>query len=243
VLGSDRRISEQWLVGASFGKSQTDVAMEQLASGAIDSWSGSIYTTWFNERSHFEGGVSYGKQKFEDTRYLQVESDLRSTTSNHDGKGWSAFAAGGMSFGTEVWSIEPYLSLIYLSAEEDGFEELGGNGMNQIVAGRSTKALQGEAGALFAVRQQLSHALLDWHASLALGGDLGSDDARVQYSYAGAPGTEFTLDGRPSDGSSTLYGLGVALIGDQSALSIDYRGLTNSDRAERFVSARVSLRF
>jgi hypothetical protein len=40
-----------------------------------------------------------------------------------------------------------------------------------------------------------------------------------------------------------LLFLGVSLIGDQSAFTLDWRGLSNVDRKEKFESARVSLRF
>jgi hypothetical protein len=63
------------------------------------------------------------------------------------------------------------------------------------------------------------------------------------YSYAGAPEAIFSIDARPLDDSATLYGLGVSFIGDLSTFALDYRGMKDSYRRDKFVSARVSLRF
>ncbi|HET9472970.1 MAG TPA: autotransporter outer membrane beta-barrel domain-containing protein, partial [Steroidobacteraceae bacterium] len=243
MLGGDRRVGEDWLLGVTFGQSKTDVVTGDLATGDIEWWQGSIYATWFDERYHFEAGAAYGEQDFKDSRALLVDSVIRNANSAHDGDAWNVFAGGGVSFGNERWSIEPYVSLNYISATEEAFEEAGAASMNLLVPAQDTRALFGEAGAAFSVRHPLNSALIDWHASLAVGHDFGIDDGTLFYSYAGAPLDVFSIDGRPVKATSALYGVGVSFLGDQSVLSIDFQGARNSDRVEKYLSARVVVRF
>ena len=243
LLGGDRRVGEDWLLGLTVGKTKTDVVTGELATGDIESWQASMYATWFDERYHFEAGAAYGEQDFKDSRALVVGSVQRQANSEHDGDALNVFAGGGVSFGNERWSIEPFVSFNYISATEEAFEETGAAGMNLLVPARDTRALFGEAGAAFAVRQPLGSALIDWHATLAVGYDFGIDDGTLFYSYAGAPLNVFSIDGRPADDTSALYGVGVSLLGERSALSIDFQGARNSDRVEKYLSARVVVRF
>jgi outer membrane autotransporter protein len=243
MLGGDRRVGEQWILGLSAGNSRTDVVTSELATGKLETWQGSLYATWFDERYHFEAGVAYGEQAFDNQRVLQVGSASRTATSSHDGDAWNLFAGGGVSFGTERWTVQPYLSLNYIAASEEAYEESGAGSMNLLVPAQDAQALFGEAGAAFSVRHSLRSALIDWHAMLAMGYDFGIDDGGFHYSYTGSPLDVFSIGGRPASDTSTLYGVGVSLIGDRSVLSLDYQGASSSDRAEDYLSARVVLRF
>jgi outer membrane autotransporter protein len=243
MLGADRRVGEDWLVGVTLGQAQTDIASGVLARGEIDSWQASAYATWFDESLHFATGLSVGSQDFANTRLVNIAADQRSAISEHDGTAWSAFVSGGMSIESASWAFEPYLSLNYYEAREDGFQETGADGVSQLIDARNSHAFLVEAGANVSYRKSWSGGLIDWHASLALSHDFAFDDGGVTYSYVGAPGSVFSIDGRPVDESGTLYGIGVSFIGDQSTFALDYRGLNNSDRAEKFLSARISRRF
>lgn len=90
--------------------------------------------------------------------------------------------------------------------------------MNQVVAARSTQALQGEAGAALSLLQRVGESFLDWHTSLAFGYDFDIDDARITYAYAGNPGTAFAIDDRDSAQTSAVFSAGVSLLSDKSAL-------------------------
>jgi uncharacterized protein with beta-barrel porin domain len=85
--------------------------------------------------------------------------------------------------------------------------------------------------------------VLEWRGSLALHYDFDIDDARISYSYAGAPGTPFTLDDRDLAQSSTVLGVGVDWRGDRARFSLDYRGQFSGDYDEQYIGARASVRF
>ncbi|MBL8201271.1 MAG: hypothetical protein JNK40_09900 [Chromatiales bacterium] len=242
--GYDLRLGERWIAGLSYGRSDTDVDVDSVdGRGSVDSWSGSVYATWFGDGPYLEGGLSWGKQSFDNSRVLVVGEVEGVATSAHDGDTWSAFLSGGVDFALDAWSVEPYVSLYYYHLEEDAFEESGAGSLNQVVAARSTDALRGELGGRLSRLQRLGGSVLDWHASLALNYDFGIDDTTISYTYAGAPGSPFTLDDRDLAPSSTVLGAGVAWRGDRAQLSLDYRGQYNGDYDEQYYGARLSIRF
>jgi uncharacterized protein with beta-barrel porin domain len=243
LVGGDHRFGDNLMVGAQVGRMATDVDTGVLATGRIQGTFASLYGTWFNDTSHLEFGASSGSQSFRNVRTLVVGDETRIADSTHGGHAWSAFASGGIAFGNERWNVEPFVSFDYFDAGEEAFTETGAGALNQVVASRGVQALHGAFGSNFSVRQTLRHSVLDWHASIAIDRDFGIDDAEVTYSYGGAPQGVFTLEARPMDDNSRIYGLGVSLLGEQSAFTLDWRGLENDDRKERFVSARISLRF
>ncbi len=86
VIGTDHRIGDEWLVGASIGAGDTQVDVGDLADGGIDSWQASLYATWFNDRWHLEGGASVGKQEFTNRRELVLDNEIGSASSAHSGR-------------------------------------------------------------------------------------------------------------------------------------------------------------
>ncbi len=244
LAGYDLRIGENWIAGLGYARSDGDLKAPSLAaSGGIDSWSGSVYATWFDGNRYLEGGLTYGEQSYDTSREVTVGEVERTATSAHDGDLWSAFLGGGIEYGFGTWSIEPYASLYYYRVEEDAFVETGADTLNQVVAARSTDALRGEAGGRISLLQRVGDSILDWHASLAVNHDFDIDDASISYGYAGAPGTQFTIDDRDLSQSSTVLGAGIAWRGPRALLSLDYRGQFNSDYDEQYFDARLAVRF
>jgi hypothetical protein len=73
--------------------------------------------------------------------------------------------------------------------------------------------------------------------------DFGLDDSAISYSYTGAPGSWFSMDGRPSAQRSFVYGAGLSWMKDYSAVTVEYRGLSNAGHSEEYLGARMTLRF
>ena len=91
--------------------------------------------------------------------------------------------------------------------------------------------------------QTLSRGALDWHASAAWNYDFDIDNAQLKYAYAGAPGAFFTIDARNLDQNSAVAGAGVTYLGRASSLSLDYRGVFNSDYDDQALGMTLSFRF
>ncbi|MDJ0926016.1 MAG: autotransporter outer membrane beta-barrel domain-containing protein [Gammaproteobacteria bacterium] len=244
ALGYDFRLGERWLVGASVGKAETEIDMfDAFAEGDIEGWYGSLYGSWFTPRHYIEFGASYTDQDIDNRRLLEVGGLSRIASSSHKGDVLATFAGAGMLFEFDAVYIEPYATLQYVHFDEKGFTETGAGSLNQIVAARSTDALFGETGATLGRSHQLGDGELDWHLSAGLNYDFDIDDARISYSYAGAPGTVLQLEGRQLGETSGVFGAGVAWSSDRIGLSLDYLGRFNSDYDEQSVGAFFTLRF
>ena len=243
LVGADHRIGDEWLVGASLASGETDIDVNELSGGEIDTWQASLYATWFNDRWHVEGGASFGEQRFFNERWLAVGDDVRTVGSHHDGSVWSAFLGAGTRLGNDRLMVEPYVSFNYFSSDEEGFFEYGALDMSQQVAARNGTALSGEAGFKFSILQHTSKSLIDWHLNLGWNHDFEIGDGELTYAYHGAPDSWFTMDARPSSANSRILGGGVTFMQNQSALTLEYRGLSNDDHDEQYVGARLSLRF
>ncbi len=139
--------------------------------------------------------------------------------------------------------IEPYFSLNYFDSREDWFRESEAAGISQIVDSGIHAALFGEAGFKFSALQKTANSVIDWHFNLGLSHDFEIDDADVTFTYTGAMGDAFTLDGRQGDPNSHLFGAGVTLMRKDSAFTLEYRGMQSDDHSEQYLGARVSLRF
>ena len=244
ALGYDFRLSERLIVGGTLGYAKTDLDMGTAgADGQIEAWSGGAYATWFNDKAYLEGGISYANQSFDNQRSVVIGSITRSATSNHDGTVWLGFLGGGYQFGSNNFSFEPYGSLYFFNVEEDGFTETGAASLNQIIEGRNTEALIGELGAKAARLQKLGKGMLDLHASLGLNHDFDIDDARISYSYAGAPGDVFVIDDRDLERNSAVFGAGISYTSGNSSISLDYRRLQNNDFNNDSIFAGLEVRF
>jgi len=244
ALGYDFRLSKQVIVGVTLGYAKTDLDMDQAGGEAdIQAWSGGAYASWFNNKAYLEGSVSYARQSFDNRRDVVIGATKRTARSDHDGNAWIGYLGSGYQFSFNDWSLEPYGSLYYFYAQEDGFEETGAGSLNQIIDDRDTEALLGELGAKVVRLQQLRNGTLDWHASVALNHDFDIDDARIGYSYAGAPGTTFGINDRDRENNSTVFGAGLSYTTGNSTISLDYRRQNNDDYDNDAISAVIVVRF
>ena len=244
ALGYDFCLNERLIVGGTLGYAKTDLEMSTVgADGQIEAWSGGAYANWFNDKAYLEGGSSYASQSLDNQRTLAIGSITGTATSQHDGTVWLGFLGDGYQFGSNSWFVEPYGSLYYFNVEEDGFTETGAGSLNQIIEGRTTEALIGELGAKAAHFQKLGKGTIDLHASLGLNHDFNIDDARISYSYAGAPGDVFVIDDRDLERNSAVFGAGVSYTSGYSSFSLDYRRLQNNDFNNDSIFAGVVVRY
>jgi outer membrane autotransporter protein len=244
ALGYDVRLDERLIVGGTLGYAKTDVDMDKARGESdIKAWSGGAYASWFTDKAYLEGGISYARQSFDNDRKVVVGAIKRTATSDHDGDVWMGFLGSGYQAEFDGWSVEPYGSLYYFNAQEDSFRETGADSMNQKIDDRDTEALVGEVGARVGRQKKLGKGTLDWHASLGLNHDFDIDDARISYSYAGAPGDSFRIDDRDLDNNSAVFGAGVSYTRGSSTISLDYRRQQNDDYDNDAIFAGLVVRF
>jgi len=214
AIGMDKLFSDRYLFGIGFGYSDTNIDMDQnQGDGDISTYYGSIYGSFFNEKGYLDGILSYGHQDYSSKRRIEVGPIQRTARSDHDGESFSAMVEGGLNFDYRPWVLQPFANLQYLYLDEDGFTEKGAGGLNQEVKSRDTNALVSELGLRISRIVPMETGLLIPEASVAWLYDFDLDDRVVKSSFAGQPGTAFSIEGTDVEQNGAAVGIGITFQG------------------------------
>lgn len=214
AIGLDKLFRDRYLVGFGFGYANTNIDLDKnQGDGEINSYYGSLYGSFFNEKGYFDGILSYGRQDYNSRRRIVVGSIQQTAHSDHDGVSFSAMVEGGLNVDHHSWVFQPFTNLQYLYLNEDGFTEKGAGGLNQKIESRETNVLLSELGLRISKVMQLETGLLIPEASLAWLYDFNIDDRVVKSSFTDQPGTAFSIDGNDAEQNRTAVGIGITFHG------------------------------
>ena len=126
ALGLDHAFTDNLILGANFGYSCTTLNMYGMPGNSdINSLYGSVYGTWFNERSYVESILTYGNHQYSMNRLVDIGSLQSDNFSNLRGNAFSVLTEAGHSFPVHHWNVEPYASIGYYNLGEGAIEETG----------------------------------------------------------------------------------------------------------------------
>ena len=226
ALGADRLMADDLLVGVSYGQSNADIDMDdRMAKGDIDSYFGSLYGSYFTDCMYVDATVSYGRQRYENTRRIEVGTVSGAAHSSHDGDVYSVHAETGWNLSLKPWTLQPFAALRYTFLDEDGYAESGAEGVNLRVKERKTDSLVSNLGLRFACPFEKDHWLCIPEVTVAWDHDFDLDDRRITAAFEGAPTTTFVTDGRDIDRDGLVLGAGLTVIRKNNlSLSLTYTG-------------------
>lgn len=226
ALGADRLMADDLLVGVSYGQSNADIDVDDhMAKGDIDSYFGSLYGSYFTDRMYVDATVSYGRQRYENTRRIEVGTVNGAAHSRHYGNVASAHAETGWNLSLKPWTLQPFAALRYTFLDEDGYTESGAGDVNLRVKERKTDSLVSNLGLRFACPFEKDHWLCIPEATVAWDHDFDLDDRRITAAFDGAPATTFVTDGRDIDRDGLVLGAGLTVIRRNNlSLSLKYTG-------------------
>jgi len=130
TAGADYRLSESIILGGAFGWGQTNTDID--ASGGsldTDSYSLSLYGTWYQGESLFiDGIISYGWSDYDQKRNIRYSvpdtPDVNQTASaKFDGNHWNLALNAGYDFSRGALTLGPRIGLEYINADVDGYSE------------------------------------------------------------------------------------------------------------------------
>ncbi|MEJ2067710.1 MAG: autotransporter outer membrane beta-barrel domain-containing protein, partial [Deltaproteobacteria bacterium] len=123
------------------------------------------------------------------------------------------------------WIIQPFVSLHYIYLDEESFRESGAGGVSLRVESRQTDSLVSELGARITRVFRIKNSSLIPEISAAWNYDFDVDDRMITASFAGAPGTSFSVRGQDVEQHGATVGAGLTFIskGGLSA-SLKYNG-------------------
>jgi hypothetical protein len=225
-LGIDRSLSDKLIAGLSAGFSKADVDLkDSLGEGTVETISGRVYGSYFTGSFYADMALSYGSNRYDNERMVNVGAIQRRVESDHRGDILSAVLGAGYLIDLERWLVEPFGSVRYTRLDEDGFTETGGGDVSLSVDGRTTEALSSELGLRIARAWHVPGWIIVPDVNVALLYDFDIDDRVIVASFVGAPETSFSLPGRDVEQLGWGLGAGIRFLHkDRLSISLKYRG-------------------
>jgi outer membrane autotransporter protein len=138
---------------------------------------------------------------------------------------FTAYLSGGRYFRLGQWVIEPHASLLYTDVYEEGFKEDGAGAVSLMVRDSHTKSLVSDVGLRVTRSFETPYGRLIPDAGLFWDYDFGLSDDSITASFAGIPGTEFSIPGEETVHHGARFEAGLSLMGSRGfTTSLKYVG-------------------
>jgi uncharacterized protein YhjY with autotransporter beta-barrel domain len=245
TLGYDHTFADHVTTGLSVGYAHTDLTLgDGEGKGRIQNLSGSLYGSYFTKSLYVEGAVSYMHNWYDNERKIVIGAIERTAKSQHEADAVAAYLGAGYAFPLGAWGLGPVGSLRYVYLAEAGFQETGADALNLQVARRGTHSLVSELGLRLTGVLPTRYGTWLPEVGAAWSYDFDVDDHLITTTYAGAPGTAFSVQGQPvaRHGGLTRVGLTLAPTPGLS-LSLRYTGEFRDDYQSHGVLGEVRVAF
>jgi len=128
AVGVDTRFIKQMRTGAAFSYGRTWIDADDLTKGNttdINSYMGSIYTTYEGKPWYVDGTVAFGVHDYDSVRKLTVVVP-QTLNGNHKGYQTTVKVGGGYPLAVSKAVVTPMASMTYSNLSENGYTETGG---------------------------------------------------------------------------------------------------------------------
>ncbi len=244
-VGIDKQVDPDILVGIAAGYANTNVSTQGVnSSGTVNSYQGALYGAYTPNALYVQGLAGYAYNDAAMTRTVSfpgVNSTANGSTSSNQFFG--AVETGYALPVTKDTSLTPFLGLQGMTANQASFTETGAGALNLSVDSQTTNSVRSILG-----------LQIDYDANIGFTGPLAllaragwaheyADTARpTTASFAGAPGSGFTVDGTQMARNSAIIALGVTSKLTQAlSFLLRYDGDVNGADNAHAVTGRLSL--
>jgi outer membrane autotransporter protein len=211
-LGMDRYFSDHSLLGASGGYAKSYIRTSDTNTWTdIDSYSGSIYASFFTGSWYLDGVLSYAHNKYDASRHIFFGTTDRIARSDYTGNQCSGYLEGGYTLKRGGWHITPLLSLQYARLHLGGYTETGADSVDLSVNSQEYDLLQSGIGGKFVypVSWEGRKVIPEVHVKWLY--DFIGDRQQVTSTFTGG-GASFSTDGFTPPQSSYSAGARITLI-------------------------------
>jgi len=127
--------------GISIGVNQVDTE-SGLATGTIDSYNITAYTSTLADPVYIMGAVGYGRNEFDSTRTISALNPNRVANGSTSGNQLLGLLEYGLFANTDRWESQVFVSGQYAGLRQDGFIETGAGAVNLNVRDSSTNSFR-----------------------------------------------------------------------------------------------------
>ncbi|MDD3249777.1 MAG: autotransporter outer membrane beta-barrel domain-containing protein [Smithellaceae bacterium] len=130
TLGMDYRIAPRFVAGAMFGYNDSRSSVNDAGSKiAMEGYAASLYGSVFGDALYGDFQLSYGWNRYDNTRRIVFPGLDRTAASSPSRNQLSAYGGTGYDFRKGSWTLEPTLSLQYISLQVGEYTETGAGGI------------------------------------------------------------------------------------------------------------------
>ncbi len=212
MAGQDRRFGSNGVFGFAVSQSQNLGRLDEFADqGHSKAVEGMLYGGLVQNQWYAMGRLGVGSYHEYMGRHIELGSDVEAVGSDTNGRYSMAYGESGYRMSLGGVQVTPYLNLQYARIQNDGFNEVGGDGFGLREASQTIERWQAGAGL---------RAGRDW--ALAGGGHL-SLQGHLLWQQA------FAMHGDVPDASFAVLnqwapvgGIGLSRYGGEAGMSLDW---------------------
>jgi outer membrane autotransporter protein len=244
VIGFDQRHGGGLITGFSSGFSRGSAGIEdRMGTGSMDGAASSIYGSWSAAETYLESALSFARNHYTNRRSIVVGPLAQSAAADHEGNLFTAYLSGGRYIDLNRWVVEPYASMLFAQAYEEGFQE-SGDGLSLRIHDDRTRSLVSDVGLRIARSYEVPFGHLIPEAGVAWAYDFRLDDRRVTASLADVEGSEFSMPGEQTGRHGARFEAGLSWQGAGGvAASLKYTGEFRSGADDQGVFGYLRVEF
>lgn len=216
TIGADYRITDAFILGASYGFSVVDLDFHQF-SGDMDvrSHGASIFGTYYVEDLYVDAFANWTWMEFDYRRQIRytVGGTTVSRTAKSDPGAWQLQLAANTGYNLQsgAWTVNPYAGIIYLDGRIERFTESGASGLNIAFDRQRVDSLRTRLGLAISRAIGTSYAVWTPQVRGEWLHEYLNDIRTVTGSFAADPtSTPFTLRANSPDRNFFRVGAGLA---------------------------------
>lgn len=247
VVGADYRISTAWLAGMLAGYAGTSSGVSGLATkGTVETTSVGLYGSWTGlERLYVDGMVAYGYSDNSLTRTIAFPgfAAVTARARSHGNQFMSSLETGYRLGNGEAVTVTPFLGLQTSVLDQSTFTESGAGALNLTVNGQSIASIRSQIGGRASRDVVMGEsAIVNLSMKVGWAHDLSDNGRTATASFAGTPGSTFSVQGAARGRDSALVGAGIATdIGTTGSVYLRYDGDLNEHDAAHAVIGGLRL--
>lgn len=147
TMGMDYRIARRFIAGAMFGYNDSRSSVNDAGSKvALEGFAASLYGSVFGDALFGDFQLSYGWNRYDNTRRIVFPGIDRTAVSSPSGNQISAYGGTGYNFSKGNWTMGPTLSLQYIRLQVADCKETGAGALNLHIDQNNVESILGSAG-------------------------------------------------------------------------------------------------
>ncbi len=210
VLGFDRRIGSNLVLGLSGGYSYTSVDMKDLPeSGKISSWQGSLYAAYEAGAWYVNGIAAYSHNSFDTSREIAFGTISRKAGADYSGHVFGGYAETGYRFRTKPVDVIPMASFQAAHLIREGFTETAAGALGLDVGKEQETSLAGSLGMRMRKEYRAGSGTLTPELRAAWLHQFSRSDYEMEAGFSTVPASSFRVVGARTGKDSALVGAGI----------------------------------